>query len=232
MSDAFRRLAHAGLTFNAPLSEERAAELVRALPISPGHHVLDLGCGLAELLLRILAAHPATTGTGVDTSREALARGLRTAAQRGLHERVELVEAPADTFVDVAGVVLCVASAHAFGGHVPALEALRQRVTPGGRVLFADGVWADDPSERALAAIGELPGPVELEAAARDAGFGIEHALSSSQQEWDAFEAAWRSGLEGSGDPAAATFAAERRREYEGGYREAIGFAWLVLVPV
>jgi cyclopropane fatty-acyl-phospholipid synthase-like methyltransferase len=232
VSDAFRHLAHAGLTFNAPLSEERAAELVRALPISPGHHVLDLGCGWGELLLRILAAHPATTGTGVDTSREALDRGLRKAAQRGLHERVEFVEASAETFVDVADVVLCVASSHAFGGHVPALEALRQSVTDGGRLLFADGFWARDPSERALAAIGELPGPEELQAAARDAGFRVEQRSSSSQEEWDAFEATWRSGLEGSADPAAVAFAAERRREYEDGYRDAIGFAWLVLVPV
>ena len=66
MREDFRRLAHGGLTFNAPLSEGRASALVAALPISPGHHVLDLGCGWGELLLRILAAHTATTGTGVD----------------------------------------------------------------------------------------------------------------------------------------------------------------------
>jgi len=230
--DDFRRLAHAGLTFNAPLSEQRATELVRALPISPGHHVLDLGCGWGELLLRILAAHPATTGTGVDTSREALDRGLRAAAQRGLHERVELVEAPAEASVDIADIVLCVGASHAFGGHTPALEALRQSVAAGGRVLFADGFWSEAPPERALAAIGRLPGLEELQAAARKAGFTVEHAWSSSQQEWDAFEAAWRSGLEGSGDPAAVEFAAERRREYEDGYRGTIGFAGLVLVPV
>ena len=106
MRDDFRRLAHAGLTFNAPLSEERATALVSALPISPGHHVLDLGCGWGELLLRILAAHPATTGTGVDTDREALDRGVRAATRRGLHGRVEFVEAPAETFVDVADIVV------------------------------------------------------------------------------------------------------------------------------
>jgi hypothetical protein len=100
-----------------------------------------------------------------------------------------------------------------------------------GRVLFADGFWADDPSERALAAIGRLPRLEELEAAARGAGFRVEHAASSSQK-GDAFEAAWRSGLEGSGDPEDVAFAAQRRREYEDGYRASIGLAWLVLVPV
>ena len=128
MRDDFRRLAHAGLTFNAPLSEERASALVAALPISPGHHVLDLGCGWGELLLRILAAHPATTGTGVDTDKEALDRGVRAATRRGLHGRVEFVEAPAETFVDVADIVVCVASSHAFGGTGDALHWLRQSV--------------------------------------------------------------------------------------------------------
>ena len=108
MRDDFRRLAQGGLTFNAPLSEERASTLVEALPISPGHHVLDLGCGWGELLLRILAAHPATTGTGVDTAKVALDRGVLLAAQRGLQKRVEFVEADVATFVDLADVVVCV----------------------------------------------------------------------------------------------------------------------------
>jgi len=54
----------------------------------------------------------------------------------------------------------------------------------------------------------------------------------SDPAEWDAFEVGWRSGLERSSDPEAVAFAAERRREYEEGYRDAIGFAWLVLAPL
>jgi cyclopropane fatty-acyl-phospholipid synthase-like methyltransferase len=230
--DDFRRLAHAGLTFNAPLSEERADALVAALPISPGHHVLDLGCGWGELLLRILAAQPATTGTGVDAEKDALDRGVLAASRRRLHERVEFVEAAAATFVDLADVVVCVAASHAFGGPAEALAWLRQCVTPGGRVLHGDGFWATEPTQRALAAIGELPRLEELHAIAEAAGFRIERGETSTREEWDAFEAGWRAGLETSADPEAATFAAGRRREYEEGYRDAIGFAWLVLAPV
>jgi SAM-dependent methyltransferase len=154
------------------------------------------------------------------------------AARRGLLRRVEFIEAPAETFVDVADVVVCVASSHAFGDSAAALEWLRQCVTPGGRVLYGEGFWASDPSPAALESIGALPGLDELHAPAEAAGFRIEQAEISSQEEWDAFEAAWRSGLESSGDPEAVAFAAERKREYEDGYREAIGFAWLVLAPV
>ena len=232
MRDDFRRLAHAGLTFNAPLSEDRASALVSALPISPGHHVLDLGCGWGELLLRILTAHPATTGTGVDTDREAVDRGVRAATRRGLHGRVEFIRAPAETFVDVADIVVCVASSHAFGGTGDALDWLRQSVAPGGRVLFGDGFWAGEPSAAALTTIGELPRREELHAATAAAGFRIERDEVSGLAEWDAFESAWRLGLETSPDAEAVSFATQRRAEYEDGYREAIGFSWLVLSPV
>ena len=232
MRDDFRRLAHAGLTFNAPLSDERANALVAALPISPGHHVLDLGCGWGEVLLRIIAAHPATTGTGVDNERADLDRGVRAAARRGLHERVEFVEADATTFVDLADIVACVASSHAFGEHADALHRLRQSVTPGGRVLYGDGFWATPATPGALATIGLLPGRDELRAAAASAGFRIERDEVSTLDEWDAFEAGWRRGLEASPDPEAVAFAAQRQREYEDGYRGAIGFSWLVLAPL
>ncbi len=231
MLDDFRRLAHAGLTFNAPLSDERATALIQALPISPGHHVLDLGCGWGELLLRIIAAHPATTGTGVDTAKEALDRGVRAAAERGLHERVEFVEAPLETFVDIADVVVCVGASHAFGGPDDALRLLGETVTPGGRVLFGDGFWATEPTAAALETIGAMPTRDGLRAMARAAGFRIEQDEASTLAEWDAFEENWRAGLESSADADAVAFAATRKREYEQGYREALGFAWLVLAP-
>lgn len=232
MRDDFRALAHAGLTFNAPLSEERAAGLVAALPISPGHHVLDLGCGWGELLLRVLASHPATTGTGVDMDRDALDRGVRLAARRALHGRVEFVQADAATFVDQADIVLCVAASHSFGGPRDALTALRECVAPGGRVLYGDGFWASPPSRTALEALGDLPALADLEAAAHAASFRIEREDVSTREEWDTFEQRWRAGLEASADPAAVAFAANRRGEYENGYRDAVGFCWLVLAPV
>ena len=42
MRDDFRRLAHAGLTFNAPLSEERASMLVAALAMSGSSMLVTL----------------------------------------------------------------------------------------------------------------------------------------------------------------------------------------------
>lgn len=231
MRDELRRTAQAGLRFNAPLSDERAASLVRGLPIAPGHHVLDLGCGWGELMLRQLEAHPATTGTGVDTDRAALDRGRRLAARRGLHERVEFVEAEVSSFEDGGDVVLCVGSSHAFGGAGAALLAVRQRVHPGGRVLYGDAFWAQEPNDLAHRVIGDLPGLDGLLALAGDSGFRVEDSDRSTAEEWDSFETGWRAGLERSSDPDALALAAERQRDYEAGYRGALGFAWLVLTP-
>lgn len=232
MDDAFRKLAHAGLSFNAPLSDERAASLVASLPISPGHHVLDLGCGWGELLLRILATNPATTGTGVDTDKDALDRGVNAASQRGLHERVEFVEADIAAFVDHADIVISVGAAHAWGGHAASLPWLRECVAPGGRVLLGCSFWATPPSAAAFETIGDLPTRDDLRSGAVEAGFRIDRDEVSTRAEWDAFESLWRAGPEKSGSPDAVAFAEQRRREYEDGYRDAISFAWLVLAPV
>ena len=229
MREDLRRIAHAGLTFNAPLSEERAKGLVDLLPLVPGGRVIDFGCGWGELLQRILLAHRATTGVGIDTDPAALERGRRLAASRGLQDRIEFVEAEAASFEANGDVAMCVGSSHAFGDGEAALSALRGRLKPGGVLLYGDGFWAQDPNAIAFRAIGELPSFDALLTFAVAAGFTIDHAERSRPEEWDDFEAAWRSGLETSTDPDAVALAGERKQEYEAGYRGKLGFAWLVL---
>jgi SAM-dependent methyltransferase len=229
--DELRRALRSTMTFNAPLSEQRAAALVAALPIAPGHHVLDLGCGWGELLLRVVAAHPGTTGTGADLDRADLDRGRALAAARGLTDRVDLVEADITGFDDQGAVVICVGASHAWGGATGALAALRDHLEPGGVLLYGDAFWERPPSERALEVIGELPGGDDLTRAAASAGFRVESAANSTLAEWDAFEASSSAGLEVASLDGALELAAERRTDYEDGYRGSLGFAWLVLVP-
>ena len=232
MRDDFRRLAHAGLTFNAPLSEERASALVAALPISPGHHVLDLGCGWGELLLRILAAHPASTGTGVDTAKDALDRGVLAAARRGLHERVDFVEAAAETFVDIADIVVCVGASHAFGGPADALHRLRQSVAPGGRASTATPSGRQSPPPPHSRRSVSCPGSTTSAPPRRSRASGSSATRPRPSPSGTRSRRAGARGSRASPDPEAVAFAAQRRREYEDGYRDAIGFSWLVLAPV
>lgn len=226
-----RHLTQAGLTFAAPLSETRADALVARLALAPGRHVLDLGCGWAELLLRVVAAHPASTGTGIDDDRSALDRGRLQAARRGLHGRVELVEGDLTTFEDRADLVLAVGTARAFGGPVPALRRIHELVTPGGRVLLGESFWERPAGAAARVTHGDLPVFDGLRAIARGAGFAVEHADRSTLEEWDAFEAAGRAGLVAADDPEARALALERERTYQETTRGVLGFAWLVLRP-
>jgi SAM-dependent methyltransferase len=172
------------LAFHGPLSEARAARLVARLTAAKPATILDVGCGWGELMLRILAARPDATGTGLDTDEGDLIRGRGHAQARGLAERVAFIrESAVGTARGPADLVLCTGSSHTLSdaeppGHTAAaLRALRRLVTPGGRVLLGEGFWERPPAETELAAMwpgtsaGEqfdLPGLVDV---AIDAGF-------------------------------------------------------------
>ena len=44
---------HTYLDFNSPLSDARTAKLIADLGVARQDHVLDLGCGWGEFLLRV-----------------------------------------------------------------------------------------------------------------------------------------------------------------------------------
>jgi len=224
-------LTHAGLTFNAPLSDQRADDLVRRLRIPADATVVDLGCGWGELLLRILAAGPAARGVGVDSAGPALDRGRMLARERGLADRVTFVQHEATTWHEPADIVVCVAASHAMGGTLAALTRCRRLVRPHGRVLIGEGFWSAPPSPEARKTFGDLPELPALVDLAVSAGLRPVYVGASTQDEWDAFESDWRAGLELAEEPEARALAAERREEYLRGYRGVLGFAWLVLAP-
>ena len=148
-------LAHAGLAVNAPLSDLRAEQLLAGLAPPAGGRALDLGCGWAELLLRLAAAHPSVTGIGIDHSQVSVQRGRRAATERGLAERVHLQVADVREYSGPpAETVLCIGASHAWGGTAPALTAIRPLLRPGGLLLFGEAFWERSPTPAELAALG------------------------------------------------------------------------------
>ena len=229
---------YARMRWNSPLSEEHASLLLRRLDIQQGASVLDVGCGWGELLLRALESAGVTTGTGVDSNPDAIARARSLAADRGLDGRATFVTGAAADWRQPADRVICVGAAHAFGGAEAALSALGGLVNRGGRLLFGDGCWEHSPTDEASRMFGESVRSLsDLVEAAQNTGWRILHLSTADQREWDDFELTYRAGrqewlLANPNDERAPSVRGEldaQLQQYIGTYRAVLGFCYLVV---
>jgi SAM-dependent methyltransferase len=230
---------YSAMRWNTPLSEAHADALIESLEVGGAGSVLDLGCGWAELLIRVLrSADASCAGIGVDTDGAQLERAAASIARRGLGQRIKLDQSSATDWTEPADRVICIGASHAWGPTVSALQGLRPLVTPGGRLLFGDGYWERTPTAEAL----DIFGPDVL-----PLGEVIEHALgtgwrlltfsTADQREWDDFESSWRRGQEqwllaNPGDPGARELREHldaRLLQYVNDYRGVLGFCYMVL---
>ena len=245
---------HADLTFMTPLSEERASRLVAFLADGAPGSVLDIGCGWAELLLRVLAAAPDAVGEGVDLDAVAIGRGQALAVERGLVDRVDL---RVDDARDLAGGwdrVICIGASQVWGEPVEelqplpytaALAALRGLVPRGGRVVYGDGIWSQPPTPEAVAPLAgredEFVTLGEVAELAVGAGFSPLAVHEASLDEWDVFESGYAAAYtrwlaEHDADDAEADevrqVAEGQRSAYFSGYRGVLGLGYLELMAV
>lgn len=238
-----------------PLAQERADRLVRFLAADQAGTVLDLGCGWGELLLQVLAAAPGARGTGIDTDGVSIAHGGELARQRGLADRVTLLDGDARTLAPPhADAVICIGASQIWGPPVEAaqpldygaaLTALRGTVERGGRVVYGEGTWSHPPTPEAVAPLSgrldELVTVSELVELAVAHGFAPVAVHEASLDEWDVFESGYAAGWavwlaeHGPDHPDADQVrerAARQRAGYLGGYRGILGQAYLELLAV
>lgn len=233
------------LTYNSPLSAERAERLVDRLARAAPSDVLDVGCGWAELLLDLLDAVPSAQGLGIDEHGPDIERGRESARRRGLEDRVQLEARPADETLPQADLVVNIGAFQAFGDVPTALSRLRELVRPQGRVLLGCEYWEHTPSDVELAALWEgttaqesllLPDLVD---AAIAAGFRPLSTQTVTRQEWEDYESGHMAPLEQwlAANPEHPRAGAVReqldqqRTIWLRGHRDLLGFAYLVLVP-
>ena len=232
------QLLRTELTWNTPLSESHASELLGRLELATAHRLLDLGCGRGRLLLQALGRAPAAHGVGVDRDRWELDQGRTAAKERGLGDRVTFVAHDATKFDGTGDRVFCIGASHAWGGTGSALVRLRDRTAPKGLLLYGDGFWVRSPSRRLIDTFGNQEASVEaVTDRAKAAGWRVVHADTADAAEWDAFEESSYRGLERFArrapdhplSGAARELAAQRRKAYYEGYRGVLGFAYLIL---
>jgi cyclopropane fatty-acyl-phospholipid synthase-like methyltransferase len=240
----FSAIAHGGLAFMNPLAEEDVDEMIEALALEPGAHVLDLGCGKAEVLIRIVERYPGVRATGLDRSAAVLAEARRQAEERVPEARVALLEQDVREYAPEPGsfdLVVSTGGVSFRGGVGGSLAVLSGYVAPGGKLLFGEGYWREEPRAEYLVALGaareelkDYEGTIE---AAQDVGLELKRAVTTSVEDWDAYEEAWarngeryadaHEGEEGV-DELREWIAAGRERYRELGGREVLGFALLL----
>lgn len=187
-------VAHSGMAHCNPISAAKADEVVSLLDLSSGATAIDVGCGKAEMLMRIMERF-GCSGMGVDRSPHMIAAARQEAARRGISGRLDLHEGDAAQLLvspASAGAALCIGATEALGGFRSCIQTLAGWLRPGGFALVGEGFWRKDPGPEFLTALGatrddylDHAGNVAAGAAA---GLIPHYAAVSSDDEWDRYE--------------------------------------------
>lgn len=107
-----------------------------------GLRVVDLGCGAADVTVRLARALPAATVVGIDAGPVMLGLGLDRVAREGLEARITLVQARADGnlagLVGPAGLVVSNSLLHHLADPAELWAAVRVVAAPGAVVHVSD----------------------------------------------------------------------------------------------
>jgi cyclopropane fatty-acyl-phospholipid synthase-like methyltransferase len=199
----FSFLAHAGLDYCCPVGDATAEAAMRRLALRAGDKVVDIGAGKGAWSVRLAQLTGAVTDA-IEPA-PAFADAITTRADSaGVGQKITVIrQTVRDTFgvrIKRYDAALCIGSSHAFEALPAAASALRRLVRPGGRVLLGEGCWKKPPEAEYLAAFGgsadELLTHDANIALFRSAGYTVEDAVLSTQQEFDDYEDRYAEGIE------------------------------------
>jgi SAM-dependent methyltransferase len=211
--------------------------------LAAGDHVLELGCGKGEFLVRLLRRWTAATGEGFDRNPWFLAAARQAAADAGpdVERRMSFVEtdAPGVLIADRSvAMAVAIGASGILGDEAATVAGLAAAVRPGGIVVFGDGLWIREPLLSGIASFGmtrdELPDGIEgFAALGIEAGLEVLDVEVVDDAEWDAYEDAYAGAIErwaaaNPADPDAVELlerATLFRESYAEWRRDAFGFA-------
>jgi SAM-dependent methyltransferase len=178
-----------------PTSEEKLNELAKLLAVEPGMSVLDIACGKAELLVRLVESY-GVRGVGVDKSPYTIQDAIRKKNERVPDASLEFLEMDgadyqpdAPEFFDAA---MCLGATWIWGGYRGTLDALEEFVKPGGFVAVGEPHWVHEPLQQYLEHEGLNEGDFSTHYGnaliGEEVGLELVYTLVSNLDDWDRYE--------------------------------------------
>ncbi len=192
--EKFSAIAHRDHDYCNPIPAAKIERLLDLLPLDETSRALDLGCGRAELALRIIERFGSTviavdhSSLMLDAARE---RAEWTGALHKLHlDDIDIRNFKADP--ETFHLTVMMGAGGIGGGISGSCSTLKGWTKGGGYVLIGEGYWRQKPHADYLAQLGgpesqflEHRGNVQ---AGIDAGLIPMHASAASLDDWDEYE--------------------------------------------
>ena len=189
--------------FQNPTSEEKLDLLIDYCGFRDGIRVLDVGCGKAWLLRRILTRH-AVDAVGLELRGTWVHEAMNAWRDGGAPGVLNVVEGPAASFAGAPqsfDVAMCIGASFTIGTFEEMLDWLLPLVKPGGVIAVGD-IYAHNPGELPPESAQHFAGGAErslvdtCERFNRD-GLSLIGLIDSSLDDWDRYESLhWRAAEE------------------------------------
>ncbi|UCC15953.1 MAG: class I SAM-dependent methyltransferase [Dehalococcoidales bacterium] len=190
-------ISHRYLEILNPSSREKILTVGEVLALDTDSRVIDFGCGKGELLA-LWAEKFGTSGTGVDISEQFCEKARIKIQERKLDDRIDIVCANGSEYTsddNKYDAGLCIGGTFIWGDFRKTIQALRQFVRPGGKLVIGEVYVSNDMPREYI----DTHSPettryeYELLQTAREEGYTVEYAVRASHDDWDRYEAGnWR----------------------------------------
>lgn len=187
-------IGHADHVFCNPMNEAKFDEILGLLTLAPGDRILDVACGKAEFLVRVVEKW-GCSGVGVDLSPPFVADARANAASRGVAPLLEFIELEGSKYDAPPGsfrAAVCLGASWIWSGYAGMLDAMSRFASPGGFVLLGEPFWRRPPSAAYLKAAGLQADSFDTHAGNLRAGEKVGlvplYSIVSNEDDWDHYE--------------------------------------------
>ncbi|WP_147532889.1 SAM-dependent methyltransferase [Bacillus marasmi] len=193
----FSAIAHRHHAFSNPINETKLMKMIELVSLKPSHHVIDVGAGKCELLIRLVEKY-SISAKAIELYVGAITEAKSQAKQRVSAESIDFICADAKEAVlqcphEEYDLGICIGSTHALGGLKSTLDMMQRLVKKGGYIFVGEGYWKQKPSSEYLAALGGAD-ESELTSHAKNVMLGEEIGLIpqwsyvANEDDWDEYE--------------------------------------------